>query len=215
MLTVPNLSPAIRDQLSTKLPIAYDQTVHAISERVSFLAAKMYRAIAQKEPDNLHYTVKQNGEFGYYISSHAAFPLIQLLKHFGVTSMLDLGAGAGVLLYVMNCIDQNIHLGGIENEKKLLQHAYSFGYSTAVEIWQGDILDLKPKDLNGFQSVYFWEPFKKEELAKQFADHLAKVLKKNTFVFYQPAGSIGNFLLQHDCFKIHGHYYGLQVFQKQ
>jgi hypothetical protein len=132
---------------------------------------------------------KQNGEYGYYVSLDSSFKnLCKIVELLDIKKFCDLGAGSGILLKALIYFKQMRKIIGYENEKILVDNSMN----DYVKL--KDIFDLTITDLKDFECIYFWEPFKSDELANKFVNHLSKVTSKGQIIIYREAGYIGKYL---------------------
>jgi hypothetical protein len=84
-----------------------------------------------------------------------------------------------------------LSLWGYEIEDDLIAFA---NHILGLRTEKKDLLELKPKDLAPFDTIYFWEPLAREELAKKFVDVLSAAVKPGQNIIYRSDGSIGRYL---------------------
>lgn len=151
----------------------------------------LYAAFRSKIKDNkIDYTVKKNGEFGYYCNTNI-IPVIKYIETNDIKSVLDLGSGCGIFLKVLKQYT-NIEIMGYEIDNILVNLANKFHVPTLKK----NIITLKKSDIEKYQLIYFWEPLADDELAKKFANNLVKILSKDQIIIYKCAASIGKYLEQ-------------------
>ncbi len=154
-----------------------------------YLLARLYFAFRYKiKNNNIDYTIKKNGEFGYYPNDNI-IPIIKYIEKNDIKSFLDLGSGCGIFLKVLNQFT-NVKVMGYEIEKKLVDLSNLFQVPTLKK----NIITLKKEDIQDYQVIYFWEPLYKKELAEKFANNLVNILSKDQIIIYKPSGTIGMYL---------------------
>ena len=153
------------------------------------------RLLSQEELDKLHSLMRRgknkgdnSGQYGYYITPVPHFhTILNLTKKYKITGIVDLGAGAGHFVSIMNTL--GVRTRGIELEPTLVTlanalHSY---------VGSGDI--LKPILLRDNENaVYFYEPMFARELQEKFVKNLEESLNKGQYIIYTQAGSTGIFL---------------------
>lgn len=157
----------------------------------------VYTDSTNSEVKNLHFTQKREGDnkgqWGYYINEDigtiAEFMSVNKFK-----KIIDLGAGAGILVHVLRALSFQAH--GYEIEDTLIE--ISNKINSDVVILKKDILTLIKKDIKDYECIYFWEPFCSEELSKKFIKNLTNIMKKNQHILYKPASPYLIRLLEND-----------------
>lgn len=152
-----------------------------------------------------------NSEWGY-IPTHAErmIPVLELMKHYGLTKMLDLGAGPGFFLYGIRRFlsyygtylntkkTYDVVLDGVDNEQVFIEDA-SKGLLNAINsrppyrfnLKHLNLLQIKQEDVKGYNVLFMYEPITKTEVSKLFIDELAKAAIKGQYIIYNSAGAIG------------------------
>lgn len=165
------------------------QRMDILDYQSSILTSMYEKLCTSSELSSLNYRVKQvgpnKGQFGYYVSDKSG-SLHYLLTELKSNSLLDLGSGAGILLFLLQR-QGNIRVRGYEIESSLIEIANKLLPGFTI---QKDILTLKVEDIQNFDTLYFWEPLADKELAKKFIDNLLSILLPKQVIIYKPSGYI-------------------------
>lgn len=146
-----------------------------------------YLTSQKKHHDGIHYTRKNNkDEFGYYFNNniHEVIIFMKLLK---LTSVLELGAGAGLAMNLFEIF--GFQAKGFEIEDELIKEYSILFARNRSSIIKKDILTLtKPDfkiDSKPASIIYLWEPFSSSSLQKQFAELLVSKMYKGQYLAYR------------------------------
>jgi len=165
---------------------------------------------------------EDGSEWGY-IPTHfeMSYIIVELIEHFKIKKMLDMGAGAGFFLLAVRKVIQvvssdkrfdflnkySVALDGIDNEEVFVKDA-KLGFLTSIAEYAGtfnlklkDLLKIQQDDLKGYDALFMYEPMARQELAKLFVEQLSKAVHKGQYIFYNQAGSIGHYMELNDKFK--------------
>jgi protein-L-isoaspartate O-methyltransferase len=182
------------------------------------LIIQLYSRLLTHYPDakKLYYVIKHEdsnkGQFGYYISN-TAYQICELLGKYNCKTLVDLGAGSGVLTSILNHItDYNIRCEGIEIENSLVNVGELIPKSY---VRYGDILDPN-LNISKFDAIYFWEPFADPKLAEKFVKNLEVITRKGQYIFYLSDRFFTVKLLnESDKFRILKIHEGIRVFKRK
>lgn len=150
-------------------------------------------------------TKNNNIEFGYWHTSFLTLiELYNLFIKYEITSLIELGAGTGLVgdllykfypSYNVNYQKNKIDYKGFENEYDLVNLGKALDFTSAHYIHKKDILTLTKKDLKYCENyrnknkvkakaIYMYDPFKCEDTAINFNKHLASIMIKDQYLFY-------------------------------
>lgn len=183
--------------LRKKLQAPFSESEEIIARRLNNIAAKveedfytrLYNLQENERADiqNLLQRPKRTGdekrdkkhdadEFGYYISPNISSIYITI-QRLGIKSLLDLGAGVGVILAAMNQLKGINWCEGVENEQCLIDVAFP-----NANVRKGDVLKLTEEDVTKYDCLYFWDPIKNTQMAEQFADNIRNIIRKDQYI---------------------------------
>ena len=195
----------------------FKDSLHNYMRAAEKLFNKIVSTSKNVELQKLNRSVKQEGptkgQYGYYIThSSLIIHIAAIMKLLKCYSICDLGAGAGIIISVLNDF-YGIIVGGYEIEDSLIDIAHE--YFPNGRVYKKDLLTLTNQDLNSFDCLYFWEPFHDPKLSKQFVDILEKACNRKQYIIYNSSGKIGEYLDQSDQFtRIEAFDGRLRVYQK-
>ena len=131
---------------------------------------------SREEP--LYYD-KENGEWGYVINMQFHKVVDYMLAR-NLSSIVDLGAGIGDCLEI--CRKLGFKVKGYEIEDILVtRHLKEM---TKVFVEKKDIWHLTNSDIQGYQVIYAWSPFKNEELKDQFINKVKEIMSNDQIFIY-------------------------------
>lgn len=151
---------------------------------------------------------ENNDEFGFY-HNECIYPLIQIVKHFGISSIADLGSGPGIIMDALRTFNSSISVMNYENESVMVR---TFMHNTIIK---KDITILTWEDIAAKQALYFYEPLVNLDLCKKFADNLAAIIPKNEdkLLIYRPSGQMGAYIEATKRFKNLGYHHAYTLFK--
>ena len=112
-----------------------------------------------------------------YSINHDFNEVLQWMEANNKSSILDLGAGIGDVL--LQAKSAGLKVKGYENDSSLLSE------KVVDEIEEKDILKLYKKDLEGYEVIYCWEPFKNPVFTKGFLERTFSKLHKGQVLIYR------------------------------
>ncbi len=164
---------------------------HQLINRCCYVMETLVELMAQQNPNIhkvYHRTINDGKNFGYWVTGPA--PLIRYIEENKVSSFLDLGCGAGLLLKCIKLVLPNIKLKGIELNGDLYQIASrllrAYPLSETIELQLKDILTLTKKDIKGYQTLFAYEPLNDKQLSKEFAENLYKIMGPDQVFVLRP-----------------------------
>jgi len=138
--------------------------------------------------DNI-YKDKGNGEYGYHINRYFGHVFSYMLEH-NLNSIVDLGAGVGHGIEILKIFGYKVK--GFENEDQLIQeNANIFGKKVgmnkfgSVTIEKKDLRNLNKSDIEGFEIIYMWQPFKDKELLNSFLSKVINMIDSNQTILFR------------------------------
>jgi hypothetical protein len=165
---------------------------------------------------------KNQGQYGYW-NNRSVDTVAELALKYELSSILDLGSGPGIMLFLLKFIDNNVgkrlfkKLKGYEIEPLFVKDGNNLFFSRYGEpgdvIEKKDILKITTRDLIGYEIVYFWEPLHERELAEKFVSNLSRSMIEGQYIFYYQSGFIGEFLKYDPKFVPLECYNNIQVYQ--
>jgi 2-polyprenyl-3-methyl-5-hydroxy-6-metoxy-1,4-benzoquinol methylase len=134
------------------------------------------------------------GQFGYYPNSNVA-DILLFMKEYDLKTIMDLGAGAGILVHTLRRLGFKAY--GMEIEDSLVEisnNIQGMNWDENSFVIKQDILTIASFDIQKYDCIYFWEPFYQRDLAKKFVENLSKSMKSGQYILYKRHGDIFNFL---------------------
>ena len=195
-----------------------------------FKHVEIYKHIKNTVSDSMLYGIwKQekydHKEFGYYPSGNTQIiHLYNLFIKYKITSFIELGAGIGLIGNVIwhfyptahgKCYKDFISYKGYENEKSLITLGKDL-FASAKNIEEKNILKLTTEELMycnlinhhnttkqvKVKAIYMFDPFSCFNTAIKFNKHLANIMVKGQYLFYNFISiDRANIFLKDDRFK--------------
>lgn len=195
------MDPKQSIQLRTKNPFKpkEEQFVKTIIHNMVLLAREIIMALTCGK----NYEVRKlligtfEGQWNYIMSSNwgEVYVMLQRLK---AQSVVDLGAGMGIGLFVMKTLMQTlghptIEFYGYERYEELSEVANRL----RIMVNTKDIFKLTKKDLAKHDVLYMYEPAEDNQLAQKMVNHIADIMSPHQTLLYTPAGSMLSYLYKH------------------
>lgn len=145
-----------------------------------------------KYKENPLYRNKGNGQWGYYVNEDFG-DVVNYMNEHNLTSLVDLGAGEGHIVELLN--DMGYNAKGYEIEEELIDK-YHENFSRN-NVFQKDVMDITKEDIEDFQVIYMYQPFSDRTLLKKFLHRLINEMNVDQTIVYKDEKRIPNWFVSH------------------
>lgn len=198
----------------------------------------IYRNLPFLRYDNLGYddTCYLDGKRAWnYVPTKESsmIDIISLLIKLDITSFIDLGCGAGILLQILHDVHntypsmfnfKKLRLNGIELERKWINKSklllstnfvnkQNWDFQNKKIIKKGDITKIRKQSIKDFECIYVYEPLIDKENCKKFADNIFSIMSNKQILVLNPHYNMEKYL--DEIFGEHLNIGGLFIYQKK